>query len=171
MKPKNLGALLLICGALFGAYYRGVTATSDYWIAKWSERDSRDRVAQSVNEAAERAKEQSHQRAILKAVKNGKVLLHKADTAAADAKRESDRLRITADSLANRISDSQASSNSGATSASQAATRAVVVLTDVFKRAENRAGQLAQEADKSRSRGVSCEQAFKGLQSPDIKSE
>ncbi|WP_228308668.1 DUF2514 family protein [Pseudomonas sp. HN8-3] len=38
-----------------------------------------------------------------------------------------------------------------------------MVLADVFKRADSRAGYLAADADQSRSHGVTCEQAFNGL--------
>ncbi|WP_232006538.1 DUF2514 family protein [Pseudomonas chlororaphis] len=68
-----------------------------------------------------------------------------------------------ADDLARRLAVSQRSSHSCTAAASQAATRAVMVLADVFKRADSRAGDLATDADQSRSRGVTCEQAFDGL--------
>ncbi|RTY70675.1 DUF2514 family protein, partial [Pseudomonas veronii] len=47
--------------------------------------------------------------------------------------------------------------------ASAAATRAVMVLADVLKRADQRAGDLAGFADQSHSRGVTCERAYDGL--------
>jgi hypothetical protein len=37
------------------------------------------------------------------------------------------------------------------------------VLADLFKRADQRAGDLAADADQSRSRGVTCEQAYDGV--------
>ena len=42
-------------------------------------------------------------------------------------------------------------------------TRAVMVLADVFKRADERAGDLAADVDQSRGRGVTCEEAYDGL--------
>ena len=56
-------ALLLVAGALFGAYHHGETVANDDWQARWSERDARDEAAKAANEAAERDKEQSRQQA------------------------------------------------------------------------------------------------------------
>lgn len=156
-------ALLLVAGALFGAYHHGVTVTNDEWQAKWSERDARDEAAKATNEAAERTKEQSRQQAINKVVQNGQALIDTAAAAVTAANRESDRLRSAADGVASRIAASQASGNSCTAAASAAATRAVMVLADVLKRADQRAGDLATVADQARARGVTCEQAYDAL--------
>ncbi|MNN97612.1 hypothetical protein D3C81_2168110 [compost metagenome] len=39
-------------------------------------------------------------------------------------------------------------------------THAVMVFTDVFKRADQRAGDLVEVTDQNRSCGVSCERAY-----------
>lgn len=158
-----IAALLLVAGALFGAYHHGETVTNDEWQAKWAERDARDEAAQATNEAAERTKEQSRQQAINKVVQNGQALIDTAAAAVTVANRESDRLRSAADGLASRIAASQAGGNSCTAAASTAATRAVMVLADVLKRADQRAGDLAGYADQSHGRGVTCERAYDGL--------
>ncbi len=158
-----IAALLLVAGALFGAYHHGETVTNDEWQAKWSERDARDEAAQATNEAAERTKEQSRQQAINKVVQNGQALIDTAAAAVTAANRESDRLRRAADGLASRIAAGQAGGNSCTAAASAAATRAVMVLTDVLKRADQRAGDLAAVADQARARGLTCEQAYDAL--------
>lgn len=156
-------ALLLVAGALFGAYHHGVTVTNDEWQAKWAERDMRDSQAAELNEAAERAKEQSRQQAINKVVQNGQALIDTAAAAVTAANRESDRLRSAADGLAGRVSASQAGGNSCTAAASAAATHAVMVLADVLKRADQRAGDMATVADQARARGLTCEQAYDAL--------
>ena len=164
--PKTLPyivALLLVAGALFGVYHHGVTVTNDEWQAKWIERDARDEAAKAANEAAERDKEQSRQQAINKVVQNGQALIDTAAAAVTAANRESDRLRSAADGLASRIAASQVGGNSCTAAASAAATRAVMVLADVLKRADQRAGDLAGYADQSHGRGVTCEQAYDSL--------
>ncbi|WP_449103818.1 DUF2514 family protein [Pseudomonas veronii] len=158
-----IAAVLLALGALYGAYHHGVTVTNDEWQAKWSERDARDEAALATNEAAERAKEQSRQQAINKVVQNGQALIGTAAAAVTAANRESNRLRSEADGLASRIAASQAGGNSCTAAASAAATRAVMVLADVLKRADQRAGDLAGYADQSHSRGLTCEQAYDAL--------
>lgn len=158
-----IAALLLVAGALFGTYHYGETVTNDEWQTKWSERDARDEAAQAANEAAERAKEQSRQQAINKVVQNGQALIDTAAAAVTAANRESDRLRSAADGLASRIAASQGGGNSCTAAASAAASRAVLVLADVLKRADQRAGDLAGYADQSYSRGMTCEQAYDSL--------
>ncbi|MCF5103956.1 DUF2514 family protein, partial [Pseudomonas proteolytica] len=61
------------------------------------------------------------------------------------------------------VAASQAGGHSCTAAASQAATRAVMVFADVLKRADQRAGDLAADADQSRGRGVTCERAYDGL--------
>jgi len=41
--------------------------------------------------------------------------------------------------------------------------RAAMVLADVLKRADQRAGDLAEVADQARARGMTCEQAYEGI--------
>ncbi|WP_454844068.1 DUF2514 family protein [Pseudomonas gorinensis] len=158
-----IAALLLALGALYGAYHHGVSTTNATWKAEWNDRDTRDAQAKEQNEAAERAKEQSRQQAINKVVQNGQALIDTAAAAVTAANRESDRLRRAADGLASRIAASQGGSHSCTAAASAAASRAVLVLADVLKRADQRAGDLAGYADQSHSRGVTCEQAYDSL--------
>jgi endo-alpha-1,4-polygalactosaminidase (GH114 family) len=158
-----IAALLLALGALYGAYHHGVSTTNATWKAEWNDRDTRDAQAKEQNEAAERTKEQSRQQAINKVVQNGQALIDTAAAAVTAANRESDRLRSAADGVASRIATSQAGSNSCTAAASAAATRAVMVLADVLKRADQRAGDLAGYADQSHGRGVTCEQAYDAL--------
>lgn len=158
-----IAALALVTAALFGAYHHGLSVKDAEWQAQWNGRDARDAQAKQANEAAERAKEQARQQSINKAIQDGQQIIDRA-TADADAARASaDSLRGTADALAARLAASQAGGHSCTSAASQAATRAVLVLADVFKRADQRAGDLAGYADQSRGRGMTCEQAFDGL--------
>jgi hypothetical protein len=138
-----IAALALVAGALFGAYHHGMTVTDATWQAEWNARDTRDTEAKAANEAAEREKELARQQAINKAIQDGQQIIDKV-TADATAERASrSGLQLTVDDLARR--------------------RAAMVLADVFKRADSRAGDLAVDADQRRSRGVTCEQAFNGL--------
>ena len=163
-----IAALLLVAGALFGAYHHGETVTNDEWQAKWSERDARDKADQAANEAAERAKEQSRQQAINKVVQNGQALIDTAAAAVTAANRESDRLRGAADGVASRLAASQASSNSCTAASRAAATRDAALLADVLKRVDQRAGDLAAVADQARARGLTCEQAYDSIKNIEL---
>ncbi|MNC60099.1 hypothetical protein D3C75_1099550 [compost metagenome] len=72
-------------------------------------------------------------------------------------------MRGAADDLTRRLAASETSGNSCTAAASKAAARAAVVLADVLKRADQRAGDLAAIADQARVRGLTCEQAYDGL--------
>lgn len=160
----GLTAILFLVGAtLFGAYHHGVTVTDSKWQAEWNARNTRDAEAKDANEAAERVKEQARQLSINKVVQDGQQIIDRATADAATARAFADSVRGAADDLAARLAASQASGNSCTAAASKAAARAAMVLADVFKRADQRAGELAEFADQSRARGVTCERAFDGL--------
>lgn len=161
------GAILLLvalaAGALFGAYHQGLSVKDAEWQKEWSARDTRDADAKLTNETAERTKEQARQQSINKAIQDGQRTIDQAVADAAAARATADGVQLAADDLARRLSTSKSSGHSCTTAASQAATRAVMVLADVFKRADQRSGELAADADQSRGRGVTCEQAYISL--------
>ena len=158
-----IAAALLALGALYGAYHHGVSVTNDDWQAEWNARDTRDAQAKEQNEAAERAKEQARQQAINKVIQDGQQLIDQATADAVVARASADSLRGQADKLAARLTASKAGSNSCTAAASEAASRAVMVLADVLKRSDERSGDLAGYADQSRARGVTCEKAYDAL--------
>lgn len=158
-----IAAVLLVLGALYGAYHHGVSVTDAKWLSAWHQRDADDKAAALENEARERAKEQARQLSINKAIQDGQRTIDQATADAAAARASADSLRGAADALAARLSASESSGHSCTAAASQAATRAAMVLADVLKRVDERAGNLADYADQSHWRGVTCEQAFDGL--------
>ncbi|MDB1108057.1 DUF2514 family protein [Pseudomonas extremaustralis] len=158
-----IAAALLALGALYGAYHHGVSTTNETWQSQWNARDTRDAQAKAENEAAARTREQAYQQSINKAVQDGQRTIDQATADATAARASADGLRGAADALAARLAASQASGNSCTAAASAAATRAVMVLADVLKRADQRAGDLATVADQARARGLTCEQAYDAL--------
>jgi bifunctional ADP-heptose synthase (sugar kinase/adenylyltransferase) len=158
-----IAAVLLVAGALFGAYHHGVSVTDAKWLSAWHQRDADDKSAALENETRERAKEQARQLSINKAIQDGQRTIDQATADAATARASADSVRGAADALAARLAASEASGNSCTAAASKAATRAALVLADVLKRADQRAGDLAEVADQARSRGLTCEQAFDSL--------
>lgn len=158
-----IAAVLLVLGALYGAYHHGVSVTDAKWLSAWHQRDADDKAAALENETRERAKEQARQLSINKAIQDGQRTIDQATADAAAARASADSLRGAADDLAARLAVSEASGNSCTAAASKAATRAALVLADVLKRADQRAGDLATVADQARARGLTCEQAFDSL--------
>lgn len=99
---------------------------------------------------------------INKVIQDGQQIINQATTDAASARHAAGSLQRTVDDLAGRLA-TQGRSHSCTAAASQAAPRAVLVLADLFKRADERAGNLAAEADQSRGRADTCERAYEGL--------
>jgi oligoendopeptidase F len=158
-----IAAVLMVAGALFGAYHQGLSVKDAEWLGRWNDRNTLDARALAANESAERAREQAHQLSINKAIQDGQRTIDQATADAVSARASADSLRGAADAIAARLAASEASGNSCTSAASKAATRAAMVLADVLKRAEQRAGDLAATADQARARGVTCEQAYDGL--------
>lgn len=158
-----IAAMLLVAGALFGVYQHGLSVKDAQWQVEWKARDTRDKAVKAENEAADRAKEHARQLSMNKAIQDGQQIIDQATADAATARASADSLRGAANTLAARLAVSEAGSNSCTAAASATATRTAVVLADVLKRADQRAGDLAAVADQAKARGVTCEQAYVGL--------
>jgi len=122
-----------------------------------------DAEARAANEATERAKEQAYQQSINKAIQDGQRTIDQATADAGTARASAVSLRGAADAIAQRFTASEARGHACTAAASQAAARAALVLADVLKRADQRAGDLAAVADQSRARGLTCEQVYDGI--------
>ncbi|MFC6335476.1 DUF2514 family protein [Pseudomonas sp. CCM 7891] len=158
-----IAAVAIVLVGLFMAYGHGQSVTDAEWQVKWSARDTMDATAKAANESTERAKEQARQQTINKVIQDGQQIIDQATADASTARASAGSLQLTVDRLTDQLSTGQAGVNSCTTAASQAATRAVMVFADVLKRADQRAGDLAADADQGRSRGVTCERAYEGL--------
>lgn len=157
-----IAVLLLVAAALFGAYHFGGSVADERWQARWNKRDSDDNAARASAEIAARATEQARQNQLNKAVQDGQRKIDQATADAAAARSASDGLQLAVDDLAGRLKRAS-SSNSCTAATSAAATSAAMVFADVLKRADDRAGKLAEAADQSRARGVTCEAAYDAL--------
>lgn len=158
-----IAAVLLVLGALYGAFHHGVSVTDAKWQAQWAERDTRDATARAENESAARAREQAYQLSINKVVQDGQRTIDQLTADAAAERASRNGVQLEADKLAARLAASQAGGHSCTAATSAAATRAVMVLADVFKRADERAGDLAGYADQIHARGMTCQQAYGAL--------
>lgn len=154
--------LVMTVIGLLVAYGHGQSVKDTEWQTKWNDRDAKDAIAKSLNESRERTKEQARQQSIDKVIQDGQKIIDQVLADAANSRNDRS-VRDAADAAAGRIAASKASSHSCTTAASQAATRAVMVLADVLKRADQRAGDLAAVADQARARGVTCEQAYDAI--------
>nr|MDH2558990.1 DUF2514 family protein [Pseudomonas sp. Hg5Tf] len=151
---RTVGAavsLALVFAAFWGTYQHGRSTMDAEWQVRWSDRDAGDQQAWALAEVAAREMEQARQRSINKVIQDGQKIIDRAVADAADARADLS-LRDEADRAARRA-ESSASSHSCTAAASAAASRVALVLADVLKRADERAGNLAADADQSRGRG------------------
>ena len=113
-------------------------------------------VAKSVSEARE--EEQRRQSATNKAGSDAReeIKVASADAGAADA--AGDRLHVEAGKFA-----AAACSDPGAAQRGASATGAAMVLSELFQRADKRAGELAAAYDRARLAGLACEKSYDGV--------
>lgn len=157
-----LALIGLAAALLFTVYDYGSQTKDAEWKQRWADRDAGDRQAWAIAESEEREREQARQQSINKVIQDGQKAIDSASADAASARSTADSLRRQVDRLSS-VAESSNGSYSCTSAASQAASRAVMVLADVLKRADARAGDLAEHADQSRVRGLNCEAAYEGI--------
>ena len=148
----------LFFAALFGAYSHGVTVTDDKWRAADKDRELLQAKGLAAETATARATEQDWQQHSNQVGKDARAqsAVAAADGGAADA--AGDSVRDAANKLAATAGD--VSCDTGAVQRSAAATRAAMVLSDLFQRADRREGELAKAYDQARIAGEACEREY-----------
>ena len=108
-----------------------------------------------------RAEEQRRQASVNKEASDAREQNKAAtvDAGAADAAGE--RLHIEA----NKLAASACPGDPGAAQRGASATRAAMVLSELFERADKRAGELAVAYDRARIAGLACERSYQSLTS------
>lgn len=144
-------------------YEHGVTVTDDDWSAKWEKRNTDDATAQAVAESAARAKEQADQQHAEKVQRDATQALETARTEAAGERAATDRVRSELAKLQTRLRGTGASAATGTSSAS--ATRAAMVLSDMYGSCQSRLGEVSSAFDRARIAGLACEASYDGLRS------
>lgn len=142
-------------------YQHGVTVTDDAWSARWEKRNTDDATAQGAAESAARAKEQTLQQQAEKVQRDATQALETARTDAAGERAATERLRGELAKLQARLSGSSASAPAGTISAS--ATRAAMVLSELYGSCQNRLGEVSSAFDRARIAGLACEASYDGL--------
>ena len=155
---KLAGLVVLILVLMASA--AGVTWQVQEW--RYGEKLSdidRDQ-ALAITAAGEKARqeEQRRQSAVNKEASNAREQNKAAavDAGAADAAGE--RLHVEAGKLA-----ATACVDPGAAQRGASATRAAMVLSELFQRADKRAGELAAAYDRARIAGLACERSYQSL--------
>lgn len=154
-------AVALVLGCLFGAYQHGVNVTNAKWEKQQSDAQSAQATLRAEEERTAREKEQRNQDDIeaVRAETEKIKAQQQADARSADATRK--RLLAQTDRLAASLRS--CSTNSGTANGSQTRANTADLLADVLRRADERAGELAQIADRARASGGACERSYDSI--------
>ena len=161
---KVIVCLVLAAAAVWGfshwRYSAGYGDADQHWRGEWAQRDARDATALAQRQAEARAEEQRRQGEI-------DAIRKQASQQLAGVKADADRalavsrgLHDRADKLAGQLAARERACGAGTTGRGETETSGAVLLADLFRRADDRAGQLAKDADEARARGLACEAAY-----------
>jgi hypothetical protein len=155
--------LALAAAALFGSYQHGVTVTDARWKALWADQQTLQAKGFAAATMANRIEEQRRQTAANQVGSDAREQTKSATADAAVADVAGQRLYQSANQLASQAGD--VSCDAGAAERSRSASRAAMVLSDLFQRADKRAGELARAYDGARIAGLACQRNYDGLSS------
>lgn len=162
LRQAGLAAILFLCGAaLFGAYQHGVAVTDARWEKKQADERELGAKVLAAATTANRTEEQRRQAASNQVGSDAREQIKAAGVDAHGADVAGERLHVEAAKLA--ASTSCTPGSSGAAERGQAAARAAMVLSDLFQRADQRAGELAVAYDRARIAGLACERSYDGV--------
>ncbi|WP_236238475.1 DUF2514 domain-containing protein [Pseudomonas faucium] len=157
-------ALLALLGSYWLIYQHGRSVERAEAAQLSAQRDSGDRLAEVVGERGARQEEQRRAAAQEEARAHGQEERTIAGAGAAGADPTGQRVRGDAANFAAAVSCS--GTDPAAVARGQAATRAAMVLSDLFARADERAGELAKAYDLARIAGQQCEREYDALTPP-----
>ncbi|MCE1084489.1 DUF2514 domain-containing protein [Pseudomonas asiatica] len=160
----RVGALLLLLASYWGVYQHGRSVERAEAGQVSAERDSGDRLAEVIGERGARNEEQRRATAQEEARAHAQEERTIAGVGAAGADPAGQRVRGDAANFAAAVSCP--GTDTAAIARGQAATRAAMVLSDLFARADERAGELAKAYDLARIAGQQCERERDSLSLP-----
>lgn len=161
---KPTAVVFVLCVTLYETYNFGVTVTDYKWQQRWDRRNTDDATAQAAAESAARSKEQADQQYAEKVQRDATQALEQERLVSAGERAATDRVRGGLAKLQTRLSGAGASAPAGASSAS--ATRAALVLSDLYGSCQSRLGEVSSAFDRARIAGLACEASYDGLSRP-----
>ncbi|WP_080757697.1 DUF2514 domain-containing protein [Pseudomonas fluorescens] len=150
---QKLAVVLLAMAVSFGAAWQ-----VQYWRYDGKLAEIGEAQAIAITEAGNiaRAEEQRRQAAVNKEANDAREQNKAADVDAGTADAAGDRLHVDA----NKFAASACPGDPGAAQRGASATRAAMVLSDLLRRADQRAGELAVAYDRARIAGLACEATY-----------
>ncbi|MGK0743557.1 DUF2514 family protein [Yokenella regensburgei] len=172
-KPLTAGGLLLL--ALWGfshmRYEAGYQAADSAWSLKDEERKKNDALALASRESEARKEEARRQSEANKAAKMADAEADKLRADADDAVRARDELRGALSTIKRQLADSETGRLSAIAEASAARANTAILLANMLESADQRAGELAEYADRARVAGQTCERVYNQIARKNGESE
>lgn len=156
-----IAVVLALSASHWFVYSHGKSTERTAWQAQWSQRDADDANARATAEQAARAKETADQLHAEKVQRDATQALEQERLNAAGERAATDRLRGELAKLQARLGRAGASPTTGPSSAS--ATRAAMVLSDLYGSCQSRLGEVSAAFDRARIAGLACEASYDGL--------
>lgn len=133
------------------------------WQQRWSQRDAADATALAKRQTKARNEEQRRQNEINNIRNSAAQRLAMVQADASTARAAADRVHKSAADLARQLADRERTCHPTTSDRGQATGSGAILLADLFRSADKRAGELAAAADEARARGVACESAYNAL--------
>lgn len=149
-----LVAVLVVGLAVVGIYRFGASVNDTEWQLVQADQKLLNAKGLAAAQQSARAQEQILQTKVNEVGNEAREQGRAVDVDVANASAAGKRLHGAADRLA--ASAGAASCDTGAAERGKAATRAAMVLSDLLKRADQRAGELAEAYDRARIAGLNC---------------
>lgn len=155
---KLVGLVVLILGLMSSA--AGFTWQVQEWRYGKQLADLGKAQALAITEAGNTARQEEKRRqsAVNKEASDAREQSKAAGVDAGTADAAGERLHVEAGKFA-----AAACGDSGAAQRGASASRAAMVLSELFQRADKRAGELAAAYDQARIAGLACERSYGGL--------
>lgn len=156
-----VAVLIAIAAVLYGAYSHGESVADTRWEAKAADQQTLQAKGLAAATTANRNEEQRRQAAVNQVGKDAREQTNSAVADGADADTAGNRVRQQAGTFA--AGARCAPVDPGVARRGASATQAAMVLSDLFQRADKRAGELAKAYDAARIAGLACERSYSAL--------
>lgn len=156
-----LALIATLVGGYWAGHVQGVNSTESKWQTSWAQRDADDATARADAENAARAKETADQLHAEKVQRDATQALEQERLNAAGERAATERVRGELAKLQARLGGASKSPATGTSSAS--ATRAAMVLSDLYGSCQSRLGELSAAFDRARIAGLACEASYDSL--------
>lgn len=159
-----MAVVLALSASHWFAYDHGKSVERGEWLPKWAQRDADDNAAQATAERTQRAKETADQLHAEKVQRDATRALEQERLVSADERAATERVRSELAKLQTRLSGTGTGTTTGPGSAS--ATRAAMVLSDLYGSCQSRIGEVGSAFDRARIAGLACEASYDALAHP-----